>query len=425
MSTFFLTLKKHAYQLLRWSERHTKTDMIYLTKGGFWLSLSKILSITASFLSSIAFANLLPEETYGTFRYVLSIVSLLVIPTLPGIDSALARAISRGHQVSVGQILHVRMRWGILGAIGSIALGGYYFFMGNEILSTAFFFTAIFIPIMDPLHIYTAVLNGLKKFNTLAQDEIATRMVTTLLLIGVVYYTQNIFIVIAVYFISTTISRYILFRLTLKNTTETVHPDSTDTQEVSSYGKHLTAMNILSQVSVQLDKILLFHYVGGAALAAYYLAFMPLKQLQTMFSAVTTLAFPKFATNSMEKIRTTLPHKIILLYALIIPIVIAYIIAAPYIFFLIYPQYTAAVFISQLLMLQLLFFPLTLISTAFTSQGHKKKLYVSTSAYAAIRIVLLLILVPLFGIYGAVITILLTSTLSNSLLLFLFFRNTR
>jgi hypothetical protein len=37
-------LKYKAYTFLRWSERHTKTDMIYLTKGGFWLTLAQVIS---------------------------------------------------------------------------------------------------------------------------------------------------------------------------------------------------------------------------------------------------------------------------------------------------------------------------------------------------------------------------------------------
>ncbi len=415
-------LKHHAARTLRWSEQYTKTDMIYLAKGGFWLTLSKVLSTLASFVSSIAFANLLPEETYGVFRYVLSIVSLLAIPTLHGIDSALARAISRGHEVSVEHILITRVKWGILGGLSSIALGGYYYIMGNEVLSTIFLFIAIFIPVMDPFHIYTAILSGLKKFNTLAQDEILTRALTAILLVITVFYTQNIFILIGVYFISHTAFRFIFLRMTAQKYTYT-GTDMRATTETISYGKHLTAMSILGQISVQLDKILLFHYVGGAVLAAYYLAFMPFKQLQTMFSGLTTLAFPKFADNTIANIRKTLPGKLIRLYAILIPIVIAYIFVAPHLFALIYPQYMSAVLASQLLILQLLFFPFSLIAAALTSHAHKKKLYINSTTYAVIRVALLVLLVPFFGMYGAVVAILATSLLSNSILLVLFFRD--
>jgi len=61
-------LKDKIYRLLRRSEKYFKTDMVYLAHGGFWLTLGQIISSAASFLLAIAFANLLPKETYGTYK---------------------------------------------------------------------------------------------------------------------------------------------------------------------------------------------------------------------------------------------------------------------------------------------------------------------------------------------------------------------
>lgn len=35
------TLQHRIYKLLRWSQRYTRTDMVYLAKGGTWLSLAQ------------------------------------------------------------------------------------------------------------------------------------------------------------------------------------------------------------------------------------------------------------------------------------------------------------------------------------------------------------------------------------------------
>ena len=35
----FKNFKDKTYNLLRWSEKYTKTDMVYLAQGSFWLSL--------------------------------------------------------------------------------------------------------------------------------------------------------------------------------------------------------------------------------------------------------------------------------------------------------------------------------------------------------------------------------------------------
>jgi len=120
--------KIRLYNLLRWSQKYTKTDMVYLAKGGSWLTLGQIVSTIASFLSAIAFANLLPRETYGQYKYILSITSILAIPTLAGINTAVIRAIARGYEGSFIPALKTKIKWGLLGGITSIGLAGYYYF---------------------------------------------------------------------------------------------------------------------------------------------------------------------------------------------------------------------------------------------------------------------------------------------------------
>ena len=79
--------KQKLISILRWSEKYTQTDMVYLTRGGFWLILGKIVFNISGFLLIIAFANLLSKEAYGTYQYVLSVASILAIPTLSPIPT--------------------------------------------------------------------------------------------------------------------------------------------------------------------------------------------------------------------------------------------------------------------------------------------------------------------------------------------------
>lgn len=65
-------LKTRIHALLRSSERYFKTDMVYLAKGGSWLFSAQVLSGALSFILAIAFANLVPKEAFGTYKYVLS-----------------------------------------------------------------------------------------------------------------------------------------------------------------------------------------------------------------------------------------------------------------------------------------------------------------------------------------------------------------
>jgi O-antigen/teichoic acid export membrane protein len=183
-------------------------------------------------------------------------------------------------------------------------------------------------------------------------------------------------------------------------------------------------IGIIGQISIYLDKILIFHYAGGVALAIYYLALIPFKQIQSILGSLNILALPKFSTSEIKTLKLTLPPKILKFYLIIIPIIIIYILAAPYFFKIFYPQYMRSIFISQLFILLLLLFPLNVFSAVLTAQSQTSKLYISSVTYAIIRILLLLILVPWFGIYGAVGTILTSNLLISILNTYFFFRMT-
>lgn len=395
-----------------------QTDIRYLVKGGGWLSISKAVSIAASFFSSIAFANLLPQETYGIYRYLLSVVGILVISTLHGIDSAVTQAAANNKEGSFFLALKEKMKWGALGGIGSLLIAGYYTLNESNTLALLFLIAAAFIPLMEPLYLYVALLNGKKLFEISAKYTASSRIFATTIIILTVFFTTNIFALVLAYFFSNTLARVILLIFTIKKTPLSKVSDP----ETVSFGKHLSFMWLFPQISNFVDKVLMFHFAGASALAIYTFAFIPFKQAQTALASLDTLAFPKFATADAITLQKTLPKKVLKSYLIVVPLVIAYILTASFFFRLLYPQYMEAVLPSILVMLQLLLFPLGLFRIALTAQKEETKLYISNATYSIVRVVLLFVLVPFFGIYGAIFAIMSTTVVISILNTSLFFR---
>ena len=82
--------------LLKPLERFLGTDVSYLVRGSFWLVIGSVASMLIGLLLSILYARYLPKETYGSYRYVLSIVSMVGIFSLPGFGTAITRSSARG-----------------------------------------------------------------------------------------------------------------------------------------------------------------------------------------------------------------------------------------------------------------------------------------------------------------------------------------
>ena len=87
------------YKILRRSQKYTGTDNVYLAKSGFWLTLGQFFSLVVTFLSAVAFANLLDPTTYGNYKYVLSLLGILAVFCLDGMRTAVTQAVARGFEV--------------------------------------------------------------------------------------------------------------------------------------------------------------------------------------------------------------------------------------------------------------------------------------------------------------------------------------
>lgn len=409
-------IKQKIYKLLKVSEKYTKTDMVYLAKGGFWLTAGQMVSSICSFLLAIAFANLLPRETYGVYKYILSIASLLAIPTLSGIDTAITQAVSRGYEGSFIKGIKTKIYWGLLGGLASLILAVYYYFNNNITLAFAFLIVGIFVPFMDSLLIYNTLLFGKKKFKISTRYNIIIQILSFAIMISVLFLTNNIFLIVFACFLSNTLFRSLFLFITIKK----FKPNKKKDPKTIPYGKHLSLINVILTIADQLDKILIFHYLGAIELAIYTLAIAPPVQIRKLCKNITTLAFPKLAQHKISEIKNTLPIKIFIFFLVMIPIVIIYILIAPYLYKFIFPQYTEAIFYSQIFVLVLLLYPKGLMMTIFTTHLHKKKIYFISTIMPLIRIGLLLILLPLYGILGTILAIIGTELISLILLIFLF-----
>lgn len=399
MANTISSIKQRIYHFLRKSEEYTKTDMVYLVKGGSWLTLGQMVSAICSFLLALAFANLLPKETYGIYKYVLSMASLLAISTLPGIDTAIIQAISRGYEGSLIKGLKTKICWGILGGLASLGLAGYYYFNGNTTLTISFLVIAAFLPLMDSFNIYRAVLSGRKLFNIQVKYSILIRFFSVAALIIALFLTKNLFLILFIYFLSYTLFRFIFLITTLKKFSLNTKEDP----RTISYGKHLTIMGIINTLANYLDKILIFHYLGAAQLAIYSFAVIPPEQLKSFLKNIRTLALPKLSVRPKAEIKATIFSKMFK-FALFITVgTVIYIFLAPTFYRVLFPQYIESILYSQILSISLIAVVVALPNVALQAKIAKKQLYQLNICTSFIRIGLLFLFIHIYGLLGIIL----------------------
>ncbi|MDP3901635.1 MAG: oligosaccharide flippase family protein [bacterium] len=399
MNSLFSKFSELSTSFTSWLSKKYKIDIAYILRGGLWQSAGQIVGIVVGLTTSIAFANLLPKETFGIYSYILSIAGLLSIFTLTGMDAAITQSVARGYEGSVVAALVARMRWGFIGSLASSTIAIYYFSQNQPILGYAILLLAIFIPIMDPLAIFYDVLKGRKQFDIDARYSIIVQVTVAALIISTLFLTSNILIILSAYFLSYTLTHFIILRRMISK-----YPlNKQESPDMIPYGKSLTLVRAITSVAAYLDKILLFNYISPVEVAIYSLAIAPVRKIEGFLGTIPTLALPKFSAYSKEELKKLLLGKVLKFSIVILIIIAIYVLIAQYFYQILFPKYMESIFYSKLFSLTLIGFPLSLIYTYFQSQTLTKIIFPYKIIIHAIQIILLFIFIHFYGILGAIL----------------------
>lgn len=382
-----------------------KVDINYLMRGGTLLSSTQLTSAVFGFFLTFAFARYLPQDIFGTYKYILATYALLVITSLPGLDTAVLETLSKGNQGAFIHAIKTKFIYGFIGTFLSVLYGFYYLFTGNTQLFWLFCLVGIFLPFIECLSLYTSVLNAQKRFGFWTITEIANQAFSTLGLFVTIYFTDNIFIIICAYFLPYIFVRGVSTLYALKYFIENKNYDPA----YLTYGKAMTWYQIITRGIASLDQMVLFHFMGPAQVAIFSIANSIPTRFQSVLRITGTLAFPKYANKSEQEIAHTLPRKMFLFGTGIFLSCVFYFLIAPEFFKLFFPKYLESVSYSKIL----IFFVLSGMTYPFGAylNAHKKitENYLFAILSFSVKVLCLVILVPLYGVWGAVWGVVLSS----------------
>jgi len=397
-------LKTRFVRLLRWSEKYTKTDMVYLASGGSWILLGYVVQIVSGLGLAIAFANLLPKEVFGTYQFILSGAAIVSVFTLTGMGSAIARAAANGSEGSLRYGFRTQIIWSsgivLAAAIGSL----YYHVNGNALLGNGFLIVGALQPFITGFSLYKSFLQGKQLFREGVILETTQRLVSFIVLLAALFTTENPLVLVSVYLLSNAISLSLTYLFVVRKYAAPLSADP----ELENYGKHLSVMESFAEVANVIDKVLVWVFLGAAPLAAYVIAQLPVMHLQNLFGFMRILMFPKLAQKDFSEITRILPEKIRLYSLMALLVVGMYVLAAPFLFSLLFPAYPESALYSQILALTVLAIPRTLISQAFLAHQKKRELYIMNISTPAVRVALLALFLWIWGIWGAIAAVLIT-----------------
>ena len=393
-------LKHHAHTALRRSEKYFKTDMVYLAKGGFWVTAQFALSSLAGLLLFALLAHLLDAATFGIYRYVISLVGILGAFSLTAMTSAVTQAVSRGHERTLYSSIPLQLRWSLLSVLVGIIVSIYYLFNAHLILSAAVLIGIIGATIGAVFNTFIALYSGRKNFRALFLTTALITIVQYSALASAAFFTHNIIILIATFFISGMVMNIVLYFAVTRLSPprgESDHPSL-------EFGKKMSFLNIIGLISNNIDSVIVFHYLGAADLAIYAIAMIIPEKLRGVSKLAMPLMLPKLTEKEDEaSAHAAIKPKLRFAVALFGTVALFYILIAPILFKVIFPGYLNAVWYSQIFALSI-FAGITIAPlTVFIAQKSLKNITSYSIIVPVIQTLIMLLGTIVFGLLGAVI----------------------
>ena len=349
-------------------------DMHYIAKNGFWLLLAQGIISLSAFATTIVLTRILSPEVFGRYRFVLSLLPLLAIFTLPGMAPALTRAVARGAKPNLWRIALVKIKFGILSTFATLLVALYYKSQSNETLFYIFIGAAFFLPFYEVFLIYSPYLKGKFNFKTPAIYEATSRVIQAVALIITALLTHSAFALIIAFLIAQITTQFIAFIKTYFNNL----PDSKTAPEaeddVEQYGKKLFLVNIAGHILEPIDKLLVWHFFGAKTLALYIVVMTIPLTITRALSPLLQLIFPKISRIyifTRKNFITYINKQALMLVAMILLALVIYILSTS-LYDTLFPNYTHIT--DTTLLIAMLIIPLypLVASTRDLLIGHKK-----------------------------------------------------
>lgn len=395
--------KNRLYTLLRQSEKYTKVDMVYLVSSNFWLTVPRFLLLFAGMGLTVAFANLLSQNDFGTYKYVLATAGFIGAFALSSMGQSVMRSVAQGKQHVVPHLVRTSMLWSLPASLVTLAVSVYYFVQQNETLGFGFLFIAVANVLSNGYGLSKSVMvaSGDFKANTLSGFPRA--LLSIVIVLSVLLVTKNITYILLAYFGSNILLAWSLYRYSVRRLKiDGSLAAKEDVNDAVRFGKHMSVLGFFMLISGQLDQLLLWHFTDAATLAIYTLALAPVKEVQNLLGNFATILFPKLARKTKEEVRESLPLRLRQTFFASLLLFSVYILTVPFLFKYLFPAYSASVLISQALALTIVFQVKTVIESLLIAHGEVKKRYIAILSSQSIELALFFILIPLFGLWGAV-----------------------
>lgn len=383
-------------------EKKYQLDIAYIIKNEFCVYLRQAVILITGVAVSVAFARLASKEVFGQYNFILAILAIFSVLSIPGLKNAVLRSVARGREGSYNAAVKTSFLWSLLGIPALLAVGGYHYYYSTPTIGICLMISSVFFPFIHALNIWSSFFQGKRRFDLIAKYGSIQSTVNATAIIAILFLNPTHLVLIVVTNLITNCLLTCLFYLRSQRYIENKARDN----ECKKYGYFLTTANIAGALSGNIDKILLGILLGPSQLAIYSIAKGIPDRIRMLLKSAWVPFMPKFSQDGNElkdisrKIkRLILPLSLAvaggsLLYWLFIDDIMLALFSTKYMESIIYAR--------MLLLMILASIPSAFLGTFAIAKRKTKAIVLRSHIFSFLRLLIMYGFIYQWGIMGAV-----------------------
>ncbi len=377
----------------------------------FWTMFSQSFVVFINLFSVYILANILSQNNFGEFKLITTWLGIAAGIGYTGYYYILPQKIARGESYNLNKVFLETFVKSLPTFIGLFFLSAYYLYNHNLNLSSGFFFASLVAPtlcVSTLVNIYYMGKSNFKMF-ALAQNFVDTIQLLVLSLLA--YYTSNFILIISIYYLATIFANLLIIAKVLHDDRKIkqvnrpiVEIPSLPIPERKMQSK-LNISGIILGFTNQIDKLLIFHFIGAAPLAIYSITSAMSDQARTPIKALSSAIFPRMTKDRFTKKKLFITYFILTLLCIFLFLIL--LVLYPYIFKYLFPKYIEYIYLANIASLSILFAPTQLLYLYSQSKNDLQTL----NTYANLNTFLQITLYTLATFLGSIVLFLIFKTL--------------
>ena len=373
-------------------------DVRFYGRSVSWISLSHVSGVVRGIATTFLMARWLDPVVLGQFRYLLALFGVAGIFSFSGMSSSVIKGISQGDTIVTKIAIHRILQFAPLGSFLLIfaAIERYIHHepsIGAALLVSA----AAFVP-YSICSLLGPILLGNERIKYLSVFSLVNNLAFSIAFVVLLILSKNLIIITAGYFVLDVVVRGYFTWKEYRSLEMKGSPDPH-----MKLGHHMTGIGAVQTVALYINQILLQRFWGYSTLASFSVATLIPEQIKNATNSLSGVFLQRLSRHERsEKLTKVTQRHFWIGIAGTVGIIAAYMLAAPIMIPLFFPQYEDAVLPTIVYAIGLIGLPSIIGLYYYQAHNDIRRLWRFNTWNMVIQLTSSLILVPLYGNWGAI-----------------------